>query len=143
MVTFSQIFSIKFGVRSFSRPLITCHRVYRCPLLTHSGSRSLFGCSVLDKGHTPSKALAFFSPFFAGEGVLGGKALEVKVFVNASPFLGKLPHPAHSEQSFLQLACFLQHFWIDFCKFFFQSFFEGSLNRRHSVDRYNSRFTFL
>ena len=37
----------------------------------------------------PQKVLHFFSFFFAWEGVLVGKLLDVKVFSNASPFLGK------------------------------------------------------
>ena len=37
-----------------------------------------------------------------------GKVLEVMVFANASALLGKLVHPACSEQPFLQLARFLQ-----------------------------------
>jgi len=44
---------------------------------------------VQEKGLTPSEALDFFLPFFAGEGLLVGKVLEVMVFANASPFLGK------------------------------------------------------
>ena len=63
---------------------------------------------MLDKDRTSLEGLAFFSPFFGGEVVLVGKVLEVKVFVNASPFLGKLAHPTRPEQSFEQLARFLQ-----------------------------------
>ena len=124
------------------------HRMKRRPVLSSpsslrhrtdpespSGSLSLLGFSAQGRGRTPSEGLAFFSTFFAVEGVLVGKALEVRGFANSSAFPEKLVHPARSGQPFSPLACFLQedapNTAIDFCEFFFQSFFKVLLNRRH------------
>jgi len=101
---------------------------------------------VQGRGRTPSEGLAFFSTFFAVVGVLVGKALEVRGFANSSAFPEKLVHPARSGQPFSPLACFLQedapNTAIDFCEFFFQSFFIPLVVGSHSSLMYNTRIHF-
>ena len=77
-----------------------------------------------------------FASFLCRDGVLVGKVLGVKVFVNASPLLGRWVHPARSEQSFELLALILQEIALNTAKlpdrflqallpvFFLRSFFQ-------------------